>query len=93
VHKIIGIQDLEQRFRSVLEEVSREQVPYILTRGDRPEAALVPYPEFLRVQEFQENEILSRFDRLRARMAMRSAGFSDEEVAADIAAARRERAG
>ena len=51
---------------------------------------LVPYAEFLRFQQFQASDVLPRFDRALARLAERNAGFSDEEVAADVAAARDE---
>lgn len=41
-------------------------------------------------QEHQEGEVLRRFGRLRARMAKASAGLSEEEVAAEVEAARAE---
>jgi len=71
----------------MLDEVVKRGIPYILTRGSRPEAALVPYNEFLRYQEFQEREILSRFDRLVERMASQNERFSEEEVEVDLQAA------
>jgi prevent-host-death family protein len=88
MHKIIGVTELQRRFRSVFDEVAHRHVPYVLTRGSRPEVALIPYGDFLRFQEMQETEVLSRFDRLLARMAAHSATYSEEEVAADVAAAR-----
>lgn len=88
MNKIIGVTELQRRFKKVLDEVTKRGIPYILTRGSRPEAALVPYNEFLRYQEFQEKEILIRFDRLVERMAAQNKRFSEEEVEADVQAAR-----
>jgi len=90
MNRIIGVTELQRRFKNVLDEVVKRGVPYILTRGSRPEAALVPYDEFLRYQEFQEREILDRFDRLSERMAEQNKQYSEEQVEADILAARKE---
>lgn len=65
-------------------------MPYVLIRGSQPRAVLVPYEEFLRYQELEEGETLRRFGRLRARMAEASADLSEEEVAAELEAARAE---
>ena len=90
MQKIVGVTELQRRFRPIFDEVAQKNIPYILTRGSRPEAALIPYDEFLRYQELQEQEILARFDRLMARMTAQNAAFTDEEVAVDVAAARDE---
>jgi prevent-host-death family protein len=86
MQKIIGVTELQRRFRSVFDEVARKHVPYVLTRGSRPEAALIPYEEFLQFQALKEQDVLDRFDRLVARMAEQNAAASEEEVAADVAA-------
>jgi PHD/YefM family antitoxin component YafN of YafNO toxin-antitoxin module len=91
VNKTIAIADLEKRLQAVLESVIREHVPYVLMRGSHPEAALVPYDDYLRFQQLQENGILERFDRTQELMARLNADFSDEEVARDVAEARNER--
>lgn len=91
MHKTIQVPDLEQTFRAVLEEVKREHIPYVVTEDSRPEAVLVPYDEFLKLQRFQEEKILTRFDEIWRRMALRNVGFREEEVAQDIAVARNER--
>ena len=62
MYRIIGVTELQRRFRSVFDRVARENVPYVLTRGSRPEAALIPYEEFLRFQALNEQDLLSRFD-------------------------------
>ena len=90
MQRIIGVTELQRRFRAVFDEVAKDRVPYILTRGSRPEAALIPYEEFLRFQALQEQDDLARFDGLMARMAEQQAAVSEEEVAADVAAARAE---
>lgn len=88
MQKIIGVTELQRRFRAVLDEVTKKHVPYVLTRGSRPEAALIPYEDFLQLQEWQEKEVLARFDRLLARMTAQNAAYSDEEVIADAKASR-----
>jgi prevent-host-death family protein len=90
MQKIFGVTDLQRRFRAVLDEVVGRHVPYVLTRGSRPEAALVPYEDYLRFQELEERDVLRLFDRCRARLALRNAEVSDEEVARDVARARSE---
>lgn len=88
MNKIVGVTELQRRFKSIFDEVVDRGIAYILTRGSRPEAALLPYDEFLRYQEFQEKEILGRFDRLVERMAAQNERFSEEEVEADVREAR-----
>jgi prevent-host-death family protein len=90
MQRIIGVTELQRRFRSVFDEVAKKRVPYVLTRGSRPEAALIPYEEFLHFQALKEQDLLARFDQLVARMAVQSASVTEEEVAADVAAARAE---
>ncbi|MBI2940784.1 MAG: type II toxin-antitoxin system Phd/YefM family antitoxin [Chloroflexi bacterium] len=91
LQRIIGVTELQRHFRAVLDEVVSGRVPCILTRGSRPEAVLIPYEDFVRFQELRENETLARFDRLRARLAAQNARYSEDEVAADVEAARTER--
>ena len=62
----------------------------ILTRGSRPEAALISYQDYLRFLEIQESEMLARFDQVWDRPAEANAVYSDEEISVDIEAARRE---
>jgi prevent-host-death family protein len=90
MQRIIGVTELQRRFRAVFDEVAKKRVPYVLTRGSRPEAALIPYEEFLRFQALKEQDVLARFDQLVARMAEQNAAVSEEEVAADVTAARAE---
>jgi len=83
--KVIGVTSLQRNFRMIFDEVVRDKTSYVLTRGSRPEAVLIPYEDFLRFQQLQENRVLERFDRLLAKMAEVNAGWSEEEVARDLA--------
>ena len=87
MQKVIGVTELQRRFRSVFDEVVKKGIPYVLTRGSRPEAVLIPYETFLRYQELEEKDVQARFDRLLALMAKQNDARSDEEVAADREAA------
>ena len=87
MHRIIGVTELQRRFRSIFDQVAKKNVPYVLTRGSRPEAVLIPYQEFLRFQALQEEQVVARFDRLVTRMTEQNSVISEEEVAADVAAA------
>ncbi len=88
MQKIIGVTELQRKFRAFFEEVVQKRTPLVLTRGSRPEAVLVPYEDYQRFQQMQENEVLARFDQVWNRLAQLNASFSDEEIAADIEAAR-----
>lgn len=87
MHKVIGVTQLQRHFRAVLDEVAREHVPYVLARGSRPEAALVSYEDFLRLQKLDEDTVLARFDAVWDRLDTRNAGFTDAEIDADVKAA------
>lgn len=88
MQKIIGVTELQRKFRPFFEGVVRKHTPLILTRGSRPEAVLIPYEDFLRYQQLQESEVLARFDKVWERLAEVNAEFSEDEIAADIKAAR-----
>lgn len=91
MQKIIGVTELQRRFRAVFDEVAKENVPYVLTRGSQPEAALISYEEFVRWQAMQEQEILADFDRLTERLARQNAAVDEADLSADIDAARNEK--
>ncbi len=86
---IIGVTELQRRFRSFFDEVVRKRTPLILTRGSRPEAVLISYDDYLRFQQMQESEVLAQFERVWNRLAKVNAEFDEAEIAADIKAARR----
>ncbi len=87
MQKIIGVTELQRRFRVVFDEVVTQRVPYVLTRGSRPEAVLLPYDEYLRLEETREREVLARFDQLLERLARQNEAVTEEEIAEDVAAA------
>jgi prevent-host-death family protein len=91
MNRIIGVTELQKRFRSIFDDVVKRGIPYILTRGSRAEAVLIPYEDYLHYQEFQEREILDRFDRLLERMKEQNRKFSEEEIEADILKAKDKR--
>lgn len=87
MQKIIGVTELQRSFRAVFDEVARDHMPYVLTRGSRPEAAIIPYDEFIRFLTWKEQEVVAEFDRAMLRLAERNASYSDEEIDADVDAA------
>ena len=90
VQRIIGVTELQRRFRSVIDDVAKAGVPYILTRGSRATAALVPYEEYQRLQALHEKEIGFDLDRLLARMRGLNAARAEGEVLEDLRRARKE---
>jgi len=90
IQRIIGVTELQRRFRSVIDEVTKTGVPYVLTRGSRAEAALVPYEEYQRLQALHEKEIGFDLDRLLARMRGLNAARAEGEVLEDLRRARKE---
>ena len=87
--RIIGVSELQRKFRAVFDEVVRRHIPYILTRGSRPEAVILPYDKYLKFVRADESGVLDRLDRALARMADLNAKFSDEEIEADLIQATR----
>ena len=87
--KIIGVTELQRKFRVVFDDVVKRRVPYILTRGSRPEAVLVPYEQYMNFIQADEAGVLKRFDQVLARMAVVNDKFSEAEVEADLKQASR----
>ncbi len=88
MQQIVGVTELQRRFRAFFDEVVRKGTPIVLTRGSRPEAALIPYEDYLRFQQMQENEVLARFDQVWDRLEELNVEYSDDEITADIKTAR-----
>ncbi len=82
--KIIGVTELQRKFRAVFDTVVKERTAYILTRGSRPEVVMIPYERYQKFIQMDEAEVLVRFDKLRQRMAEVNARYSDEEVEKDL---------
>jgi prevent-host-death family protein len=87
MQKVIGVKELQRRIHLILDEVTRDNVPYVLTRDNQPEAALVPYKVFQRMLGLEADELLAEFERLIAQVAEQNAIYSEAEVEADIAMA------
>ena len=88
--EIIGVTELQRRFRKIFDLVVKKNTPVVLTRGSRPEAALISYEDYLRFQEMKESEVLARFDQIWDRLGKLNADFTEEEIIADIKAARQD---
>jgi prevent-host-death family protein len=88
MQQIIGVTELQRKFRTFFDDVVRKRTPLVLTRGSRPEAVLIAYEDYLRFQQMQESEVLARFDRVWNRLAEVNAAAGENELAADIKAAR-----
>jgi len=89
MQQIVGVTELQRKFRSFFDQVVRKRTPVILTRGSRPEAVIIPYEDYLRFQQMQESEVLGHFDRVWSRLAEVNASFGEEEIVSDIKAAQR----
>lgn len=88
MQKIIGVTELQRKFRLFFEDVVRKHTLLVLTRNSRPEAVLISYEDYLRFQQMQEREVLARFDKVWDRLSEVNVAFSEDEIAADIKAAR-----
>jgi prevent-host-death family protein len=84
MNRIIGVTELQRRFKTVFDEVVNNHTPYILTRGSRPEAVLIPYEEYQRYLKLNEENILASFDTMTKRLGELNAKYPDEEVVADV---------
>ena len=88
MQKIISTMKLRRQFRKFFEDVVRTRIYLVLTRNARPEAALIPYDDYLRFQQMQESEALAHFDQAWNRLAQLNAAYSDDEIVMDVKVAR-----
>lgn len=88
--KIIGTTELQRNFREVVDEIAESGQPYILTRGGRAEAVLVPYEEYARLKAAAERDVVYEVDQVLNRMRRRHRDLAEDEVTADVARARAE---
>lgn len=82
--RIIGVTELQRRFRSIFDEVTKRRVPYILTRGSRPEAVMIPYEQYTEFVRLDEAGVMERFERLLKRMSAANAVYTEREVETDL---------
>jgi hypothetical protein len=90
MNRIIGVTDLQRRFRTILSEVVGDHVPYMLAHDSRPKAAFIPYEEFTQILAWKAQQVVYEFDRVMGRLAEPNAVCGGDEVVADIEAARAE---
>ena len=88
MQEIVGVTELQRQFRLFFDQVARKNTKIVLTRGSRPEAALIPYEDYLRFQAMQKDEVLAQFDQVWSRLDKLNTEYSDDEIAADIAEGR-----
>ena len=86
--RIVGVTELQRRFRKFFDQVAKKNTPIVLTRGSRPEAALISYEDYLRFQEMKASEVLARLDQVWDRLGELNAAYSQEEISGDIENAR-----
>jgi prevent-host-death family protein len=84
MNRIIGVTELQRKFRTVFNEIVQRHTPYILTRGSRPEAVIIPYEQYLKFVQADEAGVLARIDRALSRLADLNAQYADEEIEADL---------
>ena len=84
MNKIIGVTELQRQFKAVFDEVAKKHIPYVLTRGSRPEVVMIPYEQYQKFIQVDEAEVLVRFERLQKRMEEVNREYSDEEVENDL---------
>lgn len=82
--RIIGVTELQRRFRAVFDEVAEKGVAYILTRGSRPEVVMIPYEDYRRYGELSERGVLARFDQAAGRLAEANAGYGEDDIENDL---------
>jgi len=82
--RIIGVTELQRKFRMVFDEVVERHTPYILTRGSRPEAVIIPYEHYRKFVQADETGVLDRVDRALRRMANLNAQYTDKEIETDL---------
>jgi len=84
MNQIIGVTELQRRFRAVFDDVTKNGIPYILMRGSKPEAVLIPYEEYLKYKKYSEEEVNQKFDAMVKRLGELNAKYSDDEVEKDV---------
>lgn len=92
MQRTIDASELRRSFDELLNEVARNDAEYVVAREGQPQAVLVSYDELARLRRIEERErnFVERWGTMRERMAALSDDFSEEDVAADIEAARQE---
>jgi PHD/YefM family antitoxin component YafN of YafNO toxin-antitoxin module len=90
MQKVIGAADFQKRAQTIVGDVAHRRATYVVTQDDRPVAALISYGDYLTLQALRDKQIIDAFDRTMARMATLNADVDEEELEAEIEAAREE---
>jgi prevent-host-death family protein len=90
MNKIIGVTALVRNFRVVFDEVTNGKTPYVLTRGSRPEAVIIPYEEWMKHFRASDVDLKRQIAKLQADMIRLNARLSDDEIDRDLRTATRE---
>jgi prevent-host-death family protein len=75
---MIGISTLPRGLQGFVDEVAQNKTQIVLTRQQQPQAAIIPYEDFLHYQEMRESESLMHFHEMRARHARLGTQLGDE---------------
>jgi prevent-host-death family protein len=89
MNRVIGVTEFQRKFRTIFDDVAHRRIPYVLTRGSRPEVVMLPYEQYMKLMESDEAGILARFDKVMSRLSIANAAYSDAEIEADLKAAAR----
>lgn len=84
MNQMIGVTELQRRFRAVFDDVTKNGIPYILMRGSKPEAVLIPYEQYMKYKKFSDEDANQKFDAMVKRLSELNAKYSDEEVERDV---------
>lgn len=84
--KVIGVSEARTKFKAILDDVARGKHSYVLARGSKPEAAIIPYDEYQSLQEQARERWNERFDkalehsREQFRQWLRERGYDPEKL-------------
>lgn len=59
----------------MFDDVIKNGVPYILMRGSKPQAVLIPYEEYMKYKRLSEEEANQKFDAMMKRLGELNAHF------------------
>ena len=60
--KVIGVTEARAKLKSIIDEVKEEGESFILARGSKPEAAIIPYEKYLIDEKRRQQDWNDRFD-------------------------------
>jgi len=60
--KVIGVTEARAKLKSIIDEIKKEGESFILARGSKPEAVIIPYEEYLANERRNQQRWNERFD-------------------------------